>query len=151
LKASLQGSAGGCPGRPSSSFSAPFDPRRSPGTHFHKYDNVCWARDGAQIQARRRVDVETSARRSNKELGPSRPNPSGGWGLRAISLSLVVVDIPDIASSSLRDLASQDPSANVTVFLKGSTLLRLRSKRLCGLDLDLPEHPPAEPWSEAFK
>ncbi len=27
-------------------------------------------------------------------MGPSRPNPSGGWGLRAISLSLVVVDVP---------------------------------------------------------
>ncbi len=54
-------------------------------------------------------------------MGPSRPNPSGGWGLRAISLSLVVVDVPDIDSSSLRDLASQAPSANVTVFMKGST------------------------------
>ncbi|MCH8017744.1 MAG: hypothetical protein IH917_14100 [Acidobacteria bacterium] len=27
-------------------------------------------------------------------MGPSRPNPSGGWGLRAISLSLVVADVP---------------------------------------------------------
>ncbi len=54
-------------------------------------------------------------------MGPSRPNPSGEWRLRAISLSLVVVDVPDIASSSLRDLASQAPSANVTVFMKGST------------------------------
>ncbi len=64
------------------------------GTHFQKYGNVCWERDGAQFEARRRVDVETSARRSNKEMGPSRPNPLGGWGLRAISLSLVVVDVP---------------------------------------------------------
>jgi len=72
-------------------------------------------------------------------MGPSRPNPLGGWGLRAISLSLVVVDVPDIASFSLRDLASQAPSANVSVFMKGSTFrLRLRSKGLCGLDLDLP-------------
>ncbi len=55
-------------------------------------------------------------------MGTSRPNPSGGWGLRAISLSLVVVDVPDIDSSSLRDLASQAPSANVIVFMKGSTL-----------------------------
>ncbi len=54
-------------------------------------------------------------------MGPSRPNPSGGWGLRAISLSLVVADVPDIDSSSLLDLASQAPSANVTVFMKGST------------------------------
>ncbi len=63
-------------------------------THFHKYGDVCWERDGAQIEARRRVDAGTSARRSNKKMGPSRPNPSGGGGLRAISLSLVVVDVP---------------------------------------------------------
>ena len=25
-------------------------------------------------------------------MGPSRPNPAGGWGLRAISLSFVVND-----------------------------------------------------------
>ena len=63
-------------------------------THFHKYGDVCWERDGAQIEARRRVDAGTSARRSNKKMGPSRPNHSGGWRLRAISLSLVVVDVP---------------------------------------------------------
>ncbi len=27
-------------------------------------------------------------------MGPSRPNPSGGSGLRVISLSLVVADVP---------------------------------------------------------
>ena len=90
-------------------------------THFHKYGDVCWERDGAQIEARRRVDAGTSARRSNKKMGPSRPNPSGGWGLRAISLSLVVVDVPASTPPHLRDLASQALSANVTVFMKGST------------------------------
>ncbi len=64
-------------------FDKPFNQYLS--TPFHKYDNVCWERDGAQIEARRRVDV------------------------------------PDIDSSSLRDLASQAPSANVTVFMKVST------------------------------
>ncbi len=67
---------------------------RTLSTHFNKYGDVCWERDGAQIEARRRVDAGTSARRSNKKMGPSRPNLSGGWGLRAISLSLVVVDVP---------------------------------------------------------
>jgi len=57
-------------------------------------------------------------------MGPSRPNPSGGWGLRAISLSLVVADVPDIASSSLLDLASQAPSANVMVFMGRDTKTR---------------------------
>ncbi len=65
---------------------------RSLSTPFHKYNDVCWERDGDQIEARRRVDARASARRSNKEMGPSRPNPSGGWGLRAISLSFVVND-----------------------------------------------------------
>ncbi len=54
-------------------------------------------------------------------MGPSRPNPSGEWGLRAISLSLVVVDVPASTPPLLRDLASQAPSANVTVLMKGST------------------------------
>ena len=54
-------------------------------------------------------------------MGPSRPNPAGGWGLRAISLSFVVNDAYRIASSSLRDLTSQAPSANIIVFMEGST------------------------------
>ena len=54
-------------------------------------------------------------------MGPSRPNPSGGGALRAISLSFVVDDTSSIDSSSLRDLASQDPSAYMIVFIKVST------------------------------
>ena len=61
-------------------------------TCLQKYDDVCWERDGDQIEARRRVDARASARRNNKEMGPSRPNPAGGRGLRAISLSFVVND-----------------------------------------------------------
>ena len=75
-------------------------------TPFHKYDGVCWERDGDQIEARRRVDAQTSARRSNKEMGPSRPNPLGRWGLRAISLSFVVDDAsassPPLFASPIR-------------------------------------------------
>ncbi len=58
-------------------------------------------------------------------MGPSRSNPSGGWGLRSISLSLVVADVPASAPPHLRDLASQAPSANVTVVMKGSTQFEL--------------------------
>ena len=54
-------------------------------------------------------------------MGPFRPNPSGGWGLRAIFLSLVVADVtaspPPLFATSPR----KAPSANVTVFMKGST------------------------------
>ena len=62
-----------------------------------------------------------SARRSNEEDGGAAPQPFGRSG--------VVVDLfvarrrrcPDIASFSLLDLASQAPSANITVFMEGST------------------------------
>jgi hypothetical protein len=36
-------------------------------------------------------------------------------------MSLIVADVSDIASSSFLDLASQDPSANVIVFIKRGT------------------------------
>jgi len=62
-------------------------------------------------------------------MGQSRPNPWGGWGLRAISLSLVVADVPGSPPPLLRDLASQAPSANVIVFMKGSTILDMRVLR----------------------
>ncbi len=72
-------------------------------------------------------------------MGPSRPNPLGGWGLRAISLSLVVVDVPASPPPHLRDLASQAPSANVTVFMKGSTKVgkRFSSKGLPNLSFPI--------------
>jgi hypothetical protein len=54
-------------------------------------------------------------------MGLSRPNPSGGRGLPAISLSLVVADVPASSPPHLRELALQAPSANVIVFMKGST------------------------------
>jgi len=38
-------------------------------TPFHKYDDVCWERDGDQIEAKRRVNVGTLARRRNEEMG----------------------------------------------------------------------------------
>ncbi len=43
----------------------------------------------------------------------------------AISVSLAVADVPDIASSSFLDLASQAPSANVMVFLGRDTKIRV--------------------------
>ncbi len=88
-------------------------------TPCHKYDDVCWERDGDQIEARRRVDAQTSARRSNKEMVPSQP-----FGRMGVAGDLFVVRrrrCHRIASSSLRDLTSQAPSAYVIVFMAGST------------------------------
>ncbi len=39
-------------------------------THFHKYGDVCWERDGAQIEARRRVDAGTSPRKPHPQTLP---------------------------------------------------------------------------------
>ncbi len=98
-------------------------------THFHKYGDVCWERDGAQIEARRRVDVGTSARRSNKKMGPSRPNPSGGWGLRAISLSLVVVDVP-ASTPPLFATSPRKPHPQTLPYL-GKGVLSYGNRRSC--------------------
>ena len=57
-------------------------------------------------------------------MGPSRPNPLGGWGLRAISWSFVVDDaLHRLLLSSRPHLAN--PSAYVIVFMEGSTKERL--------------------------
>ena len=42
---------------------------------FHKYDDVCWERDEDQIEARRRVDVETLECRDIGEEEQQRDGP----------------------------------------------------------------------------
>ena len=61
------------------------------------------------------------ARRSDKAIGPSRRHPKGRWGLWTISAFVVVEDGQASSSSSCLDLASQAPSANVTVIMKCGT------------------------------
>ena len=110
-------------------------------THFHKYDDVCWERDGDQIEARRRVDAGASARRNNKEMGPSRPNPTGGWGLRAISLSFVVNDAsaspPPLFATSPRKTHPQTSSylwkgvLSLTPNCRSASLKRIRQRSRC--------------------
>jgi hypothetical protein len=92
-------------------------------TPVHKYGDVCWERDGVGVKARRRVDAWSSARRSNDETGPSRPNPAGGWGLPGDLFVVRRRRCHRIASSSLLDLAWQAPCANVTVFMDWCTKL----------------------------
>ena len=54
-------------------------------------------------------------------MGPSRPNPSGGWGLRSISLSFRVNDAtaspPPLFATSPRKTHPQ----NIIVLMEGST------------------------------
>ncbi len=105
--------SGGCPGRPSSSFSAPFDPRRSqttraverlvrPRTDLPEHPLVARFLNNIAIVAsatapisakRRRVNVCALARRSDNGSGAVPPHPFGPMGLRPNSLSLVVADV----------------------------------------------------------
>ena len=64
-------------------------------------------------------------------MGPARPQPFGRMGVAGDLFVSRRRRCHCIASSSLRNLASQAPSANVTVFMKGSTKALL----LGGLDI----------------
>ena len=74
-----------------------------------------------EFAKRRRTRFLVSWRRSDKEIGASRRHPEGSWGLQKISALVVVEDGKASSSSSCLDLASQAPSANVTVFMKRCT------------------------------
>ena len=63
-------------------------------------------------------------------MGPVPPQPFGRMG---VAVDLFVVRRQRcyrIASSSLRNLTSQDPSANVAVFMDGSTKYSLMDASL---------------------
>ncbi len=72
---------------------------------FHRYGGVRGERDGVEFAKPRRRDVCVHrGGGGTKKLMPSRRHPSGCWGLRATSVSLVVVDVP--ASTSPCSLIS---------------------------------------------
>jgi len=56
------------------------------------------------------------------QKSPATPiSPEGGGGTASISLSLLLHDVTDIASSSLRELDAVALATNVTVFMKRGT------------------------------
>jgi len=78
----------------------------------HKYGDVCGDDDAMSV---------TSWRRSDKEIDPVPPPP---FGLMGVAGDLCVARrrrCPCITSSSLLDLPSQAPSANVMVFMGRDT------------------------------
>jgi len=84
--------------------------------------------DGAceGIKERGGGDAGTSATTSAPQAGaprsPATPiSPKGGGGTAAISLSLLLHDVADIASSSLRELDAVALATNVTVFMERGT------------------------------
>jgi len=69
-------------------------------------------------------------RRRATQRSPAIPiSPKGGGGTASISLSLLLRDAPDIASSSLRELDAVALATNATVSMKRGTI-SLRGTRL---------------------
>jgi len=61
-------------------------------------------------------------RRRATQRSPTTPiSPEGGGGTVSISLSLLLHDVTDIASSSIRELDAVALATNVTVFMEGDT------------------------------
>ncbi len=61
-------------------------------------------------------------RRRVTQRSPATPiSPKGGGGTTSISLSLLLHDVIDIASSSLRELDAVALATNVTVFMERDT------------------------------
>jgi len=66
-----------------------------PSVSLYRYGGVRGERDGVKFAKRQRHDVDVHrGGGATKKLMPSRRHPSGWWGLRATSVSLVVVDVP---------------------------------------------------------
>ena len=78
-------------------------------------------------------------RRRATQRSPASPiSPKGGGGTASISLSLLLRDAPDIASSSIRELDSVALATNVMVFLGRDTKPGLCINSL----LQRRKHPP---------
>ena len=61
-------------------------------------------------------------RRRATQRSPATPiSPKGGGGTASISLSLLLHDVPDIASSSLRELDAVALATNSTISMKRGT------------------------------
>ncbi len=102
-----------------------------PSASFHRYGGVRGERDGVEFAKRRRRDVcEHRGGGGTKKSMPSRRHPSGGWGLRTISVSLVVTDVP--ASPSPCSLISpRKPHQRTSPYLS-SEALNVLQEYACG-------------------
>ena len=71
-------------------------------------------------------------RRRATQRPPATPiSPKGGGGTASISLSLLLHDVTDIASSSLRELDAVALATNVIVFLgRDTSIIRASLKRI---------------------
>ncbi len=60
-------------------------------------------------------------RRETQKSSATSISPKGGGGTASISLSLLLYDVTDIASSSLRELDAVALATNVTIFMERDT------------------------------
>jgi len=74
-----------------------------------------------EVKERGGGDAGTSATTRDTEIARNPFSPKGGGGTASISLSLLLRDATDIASSSLRELDAVALATNVTVFMKRGT------------------------------
>jgi len=101
---------------------------------LHGYGNVrgaCEARSRSKEKA-----MQGHRRRRATQRSPATPiSPKGGGGTASISLSLLLHDITDIASSSIRELDAVALATNVTTSMKRGTKeaggTRLRVAQAC--------------------
>jgi len=69
-------------------------------------------------------------RRRATQRSPATPiSPKGGGGTASISLSLLLHDVTDIVSSSLRELDAVAFATNVTVFMERDTTTQTTDNR----------------------
>ena len=80
-------------------------------------DGSCEAKSRSKEKA-----MQEHRRRRATQRSPATPiSPKGGGGTASISLSLLLHDVTDIASSSLRELDAVALATNVMVFIGRDT------------------------------
>jgi len=80
-------------------------------------DGSCEARSRSKEKA-----MQGHRRRRATQRSPATPiSPEGGGGTASISLSLLLHDVTDIASLSLRELAAVALATNATISMKRGT------------------------------
>ncbi len=80
-------------------------------------DGACEARSRSEEEAMQGHRRQRATQRSPATL----ISPKGGGGTASISLSLLLHDVTDIASSSLRELNAVALATNIIVFMEGDT------------------------------
>jgi len=97
-------------------------------------DGACEGRSRSEEEA-----MQGHRRRRATQRSPATSiSPKGGGGTAAISLSLLLHDVTDIASSSLRELDAVALATNVTVFMERDTKRKRYSNQVFFVESGCP-------------